>query len=407
MSLLPVAEALARIVGGVRPKDPETVSLAEAAGRVLAGPLLARRTQPPFAASSMDGYAVRSADATVGKTLRLIGQSVAGDAFPGTVGAGEAVRILTGAPLPAGADAVLIQEDAERLDAERIAVGEAVKAGQFVRPTGLDFKVGAAVLPAGRRLGPAALAVAAAMDHDRLAVVRRPRVAILATGDELVPPGQERGPHQIVAASSFGIAALVTAAGGVPVDLGIARDDIDVLGGHIDEARAGGVDILVTLGGASAGDRDLIKPALAARGLDLDFWRIALRPGKPLLFGRLPPMMVLGLPGNPVSSLVCGILFLVPLVAALLGEPPADPSEPAILAVDVKANDRRLDYQRASLQRRDAALPLVTPFAVQDSSMLSVLAAADCLLIRAPHAPAAAAGSACRVVPLRGNGLIG
>ncbi|MFO1183979.1 MAG: gephyrin-like molybdotransferase Glp [Bauldia sp.] len=407
MSLLPVSEAIGRIVGGIARKDAETVSLAAAHGRVLAEPLVARRTQPPFDASAMDGYAVRAGDATSGKRLRVIGQSVAGQAFRGTVGAGEAVRILTGAPVPAGADAILLQEDAEKVGDETIAVKEDARTGQFIRRRGLDFAEGATVLPAGRRLMAADLSVAAAMDHASLSVVRRPRVAILATGDELVPPGTPRSADQIVSSSTYGIAAIAADAGGAVSDLGIARDDLGALGDAVDRALAGGADILVTLGGASSGDRDLIKPALAARGLDLDFWKIALRPGKPLLFGRLGSMAVLGLPGNPVSSLVCGILFLVPLISAFLGKPAEDPSEPAVLGVDVRANDGRLDYQRARLEVREGDLPVATPFPVQDSSMLSVLAAADCLLIRAPRAPAAAAGTACRVVRLRRPVAIG
>ena len=405
MSLLPVSEAIERIVAGVAAKGSETVPLAAALGRVLAGPVIARRTQPPFDASSMDGYAVRSAHAVAGAPLTVIGQSVAGAAFAGEVGGGQAVRILTGAPMPAGADGVLLQEDAEAGGTAVITVKETVRAGQFIRRKGLDFDAGATVLARGRRLGPRDLAVAAAMDHPLLEVVQRPSVAILSTGDELMRPGEPRGPDQIVAASGYGIAAMVTEAGGVAVDLGISPDDIGVLGDRIDAAKAGGADILVTLGGASAGDRDLIKPALAARGLALDFWKIALRPGKPLLFGHLPPMMVLGLPGNPVSSLVCGILFLRPLISALLGEAIADPTESAILATDVKANDGRLDYQRARLVVREGGLPEVTPFPVQDSSMLSVLAAADCLLIRAPFATAAKAGSPCRIIRFGGSRL--
>jgi molybdopterin molybdotransferase len=405
MALLPVDEAIARIVAGVVPLEAEIVPLAEAAGRTLAEPLSARRTQPPFAASAMDGYAVRAADITAAPaTLRVIGASVAGKGFAGKVGPGEAVRIFTGAPVPEGADAVLIQENAEAPDPSTVVARASVIAGRNIRPAGFDFRAGERLLVAGRTLAAREIALAAAMGYGHVPVRRRPRIAIVSTGDELVPPGAEPGSDQIVASNGPGIAAHARAVGGEPSDLGIVRDDRAALAAAVDRATALPADILVTLGGASVGDHDLVGAALADRGMELGFWRIAMRPGKPLMFGRIPrsggtEMRVLGLPGNPVSSMVCAILFLTPLVDAFLGRPSADPGEPAVLAVDVPANDARQDYLRATLSRGDG-LPLVTPLPMQDSSALAALAAADCLLIRTPEAPAAKAGDPCRVIRL-------
>ena len=399
--LLPVADAIARIVAGVEPAAGEMVGLDVAHGRTLAGPLLARRTQPPFAASVMDGYAVRAADVKPGGALLVTGISAAGHGTRTTLGPECAIRIFTGAPMPEGADAVLIQENAEQddLDSRIIRATATVRPGQFVRPAGLDFREGDTLLAPGRHLGPRELALAAAMGHGALAVRRRPRVAIISTGDELVPPGAVPKGAEIVAASAPGVAALVETAGGEPHDLGIVRDDRAALSAAVDAALALPADVIVTLGGASVGDHDLVGPVLAERGMALGFWRIAMRPGKPLMFGTIGPARVLGLPGNPVSSLVCGLLFLTPLIDALLGRPPRDPSEPAALAADVPANDARQDYVRATLAPGER-LPQVTPLPTQDSSQLAALARADCLLIRAPNAPAAAAGSPCRVILL-------
>jgi molybdopterin molybdotransferase len=386
--LLSVADALARILAtAATPFEAERVSLADAPGRTLATGLAARRTQPPFAASAMDGYAVRAEDvAAVPATLRLVGTSAAGHGHGGRVGPGETVRIFTGAPVPDGSDAVVIQEDVET-DGERVVVREAVQRGAFVRPAGLDFRAGETVL-------------AAATNHAELPVVRRPRVAILATGDELVRPGESPGPDQIVASNGYAIAALVAAAGGIAVDLGIAADTFQALEAGVGAARAARADVLVTLGGASVGDHDLVQSALCREGMELGFWKIAMRPGKPMLHGRLHDMRILGLPGNPVSSIICGLLFLQPLVRALQGDPAAgsDASEPARLGVGVGANDTRQDYLRARLSPDGDGLPLVVPVARQDSSMLRLLSEADCLLVRPPHAPAAPAGSPCRII---------
>jgi molybdopterin molybdotransferase len=405
MSLLPVDDAIARVVAGVTALPAGPSPLAAAAGRTLAEPLVAKRTQPPFAASAMDGYALRAADiATPPVRLRVIGVSAAGKGFAGAVGPGEAVRIFTGAPLPEGADAVLIQENAEATGADVIAK-ESVAPGRHVRAAGFDFREGERLLEAGRVLGPREIAIAAAMGHGTVPVRRRPRIAIVSTGDELVPPGTVPGPDQIVASNGPGIAAYVQSLGGEAADLGIVRDDTEAIAAAIDRALALPADVIVTIGGASVGDHDLVAPALGQRGMELGFWRIAMRPGKPLMFGTIArdagaaPVRVLGLPGNPVSSMVCAILFLAPLIDALLGRPLTDPTEAAVLAVDVPANDGRQDYVRARLTRTDG-LPAVTPLPVQDSSGLAILSAADCLLVRPPNAPAGTAGDVCRIIRL-------
>jgi molybdopterin molybdotransferase len=399
--LIPVDEAIARIVAHVAPLPAESVTLADAAGRTLAEPLKARRMQPPFDASAMDGYALRAEDTTKAPVeLRVIGMSAAGHRYDGKVGAGETVRIFTGAPVPAGADAILIQENARANADGSITVTEAVARGRYVRPAGLDFREGAALLEAGRPLGFRELALAAAMGHAALPVWRRPRVALIATGDELVPPGALPAPDQIVASSSPGLMSFIAGRGAEPVDLGIVRDDQAAIAATIGRALALPADIVVTLGGASVGEHDLVQAALKDRGMALDFWRIAMRPGKPLMFGRIGETRVLGLPGNPVSSLVCAILFLAPLIGALLGQPRGDPTETAILGTDMGANDARQDYVRARLTTRRGELPAAVPLPVQDSSMLSVLATADCLIVRPPNAAAAKAGEACRIIRL-------
>ncbi|HEY8565254.1 MAG TPA: gephyrin-like molybdotransferase Glp [Beijerinckiaceae bacterium] len=403
MSLLPVEEALRRVLAGVtEPLGEETVGLADADGRTLARDLAARRTQPPFAASSMDGYAVRSADVSrATSSLIVVGESAAGRGFAGTVGPGEAARIFTGAPMPSGADAVALQENAVRTGAE-VTISGPVKPGQFVRPAGMDFREGDVLLTAGTRLDPRRLALAAAMGWADLPVRRRPRVGLLATGDELVRPGEALGPDQIVASNLYAVVRLVARAGGEAVDLGIAADTHEGLAGSLETGFASGLDVLVTLGGASVGEHDLVQEALRRQGMELGFWRIALRPGKPLMHGRLGKLLFLGLPGNPVSAIVCGLIFLEPLLRALVGDPDAgrDRTEPAILAVDLPGNDARQDYVRATLVPRPDGLPLVTPLPVQDSGMLSALARADALLVRPPHAPAAETGSLVRVLRL-------
>jgi molybdopterin molybdotransferase len=386
------------------PLPAEELPLDACHGRTLAGDLAALRTQPPFAASAMDGYAVRAADVTSPPTtLRVIGASIAGRGYRGSVAAGETVRIFTGAPMPDGADAVVIQEDT-RTEGETVTVLQGAAQGRFVRPSGLDFRAGETLLHAGQRLDARRLALAAAMGHARLPVRRKPRVAILATGDELVRPGEAPDPDQIVASNIYALAALAGRAGGAPIDLGIARDTFADLEHGIEAARAAGADLLVTLGGASVGEHDLVQSALTRQGMDLGFWRVALRPGKPLMHGRLGPMLLLGLPGNPVSSIVCGVLFVAPAIRAMLGDPSAgaDPAEAALLGADLRANDGRQDYLRATLTPFPDGLPLATALPVQDSSMLAVLARADALIVRPPHAPAARRGETCRIIQLAG-----
>jgi molybdopterin molybdotransferase len=412
MSLLAVEEALARVLASIeRPVEPESVPVSACAGRTLAADLVAIHDQPPFAASAMDGYAVRSEDvAQVPASLRLIGTSIAGRAFPGTLAPREAVRIFTGAPVPAGADAVVIQEDTQA-DGESVVVKERPGEHQFIRPAGLDFRAGASLLRAGQRLDARRLALSAAMGHGALPVRRPPRIAILATGDELVRPGERPGPDQIVASNPYAIAAMVEKAGGEPLDLGLARDLFEELEERIAAAEDARADVLVTLGGASVGEHDLVRSTLARRGMELGFWRVALRPGKPLIHGRLGGMMLLGLPGNPVSSIVCAILFLVPAIRALLGDAAAglDPSESGLLGADLTANDARQDYLRAalSIERVSADtpagpqhlfVPTATPYGPQDSSMLSVMARSDALIVRPPLALPARAGEACRFI---------
>ncbi|MCK7611323.1 molybdopterin molybdotransferase MoeA [Roseibium sediminicola] len=394
MSLMPVAEALQKLLSDVTRTDVEHVPLAEANGRILAAPLASTRTQPPFPASAMDGYAIRHQD-LAGKATKLdvIGEAPAGHGFSGTVAAGQAVRIFTGAPVPAGADTILIQEDARR-DGDTITVLEAPRSGAFVRPAGLDFAKGAVLLEPPLKLSYRHLALAAAMNHAVLPVRKRPKVAILATGDELVRPGTEPGPDQIIASNHAGIAAMVEDCGGEPVDLGISPDDPVTLAGHVRDALTAKADILVTLGGASVGDHDLVQEVLGKEGMDLAFWRIAMRPGKPLMAGRLGTTKVLGLPGNPVSSLVCGLLFLKPLIHRMLGQPEATGrSQSAVLGASLPENDRRQDYVRATLSEDEDGRLRVTPFGRQDSSMLNLLASSGALIIRAPHAPALEAGA--------------
>lgn len=392
MGLLPVETALSRVLDGAAPLGEETIPVGEADGRVLAQDLAAKLTQPPFNASAMDGYAVFGAEAVApGATWAVVGESAAGCKFSGSVGPGQAVRIFTGAPVPAGCGTVVIQEDVAR-EGEAIKVARTTAAGANIRPAGNDFAAGDVLLRRGRRLDAHAITLAAAMGHGTVPVARRPVVAILATGDELVPPGTLPGPDQIVSSNSVGVAALVARAGGAPRDLGIAPDRAEALAERVGAAR--GADVLVTIGGASVGDHDLVGAVLKDQGLDLAFWKVAIRPGKPLMFGRLGATRVLGLPGNPVSALVAARVFLVPLIHALLGlAPAASARETAILAAPLTANGPRLHLMRAKLGRDAAGALTVTPMPSQDSSLMGALAEADCLILREPDAPAAAAGA--------------
>ena len=401
MALMPVTEALAAILAGAEPLPSELVALDAAHHRVLARDVAALRTQPPQAMSAMDGYAVRSTDAAdLSARLKVIGEVAAGRPFGKTVGAGEAVRIFTGGVVPDGADAVVIQEDTVIEDGG-ITITEAAIPGRHIRPAGVDFHAGDVLLAGGTRLTDRDLSLAAAMNHPQLAVRRRPKVAILATGDELVMPGSTPGPGQIVYSNGYALRALARDEGADVIDLGIAADTVEATTQGIRRARDSGADILVTTGGASVGDHDLVKQSLEAEGVAMAFWRIAMRPGKPMMHGRLGPMRVIGLPGNPVSSYVCGFLFLVPLIRQLSGRSMVHHRrETALLGRDLSPNDQREDYLRARLEVRGDRAWIATPVGHQDSSLLGNLAAARALVIRPPFAPAAAAGSACDILRL-------
>lgn len=401
--MLSVAEARARVLEGLSATPAEMVPLAESWGRVTAQPVLARLTQPPADLSAMDGYAVRSNDALAGATLRIIGAAPAGHPFAGRVGAGEAVRLFTGSVMPDGADSVLLQEDAAA-DNKQLAVNETVRAGQHVRRLGQDFSAGDTIIPAGFRLGARHVGLAAAANHPWLAVHRRPRIAILATGDEIALPGEPIAPGGIVSSNAHALAALVRAQGGAPMVLPIAPDDVAAIGAAADAAA--GADMLVTTGGASVGEHDLVRAALAERGLAVDFWKIAMRPGKPLMYGHLGALPVLGVPGNPVSALVCAILFLLPALARLAGLPDTVPAtEAALLGAPVSANDGRADHLRARVARDPAGRMIVVPFPRQDSAMLRLLADAGALVLRPPHAPALPEGAEVPVIRLDQFGL--
>ena len=403
--LLPVADALARILASAdEGTGIEIIDIEQAHTRTLASALTANRTQPPFDASAMDGYAARAEDIrTTPVELKLIGESAAGRRFDGKLTPGSCIRIFTGAPVPDSADVVILQEDTVRVG-ESVLVKESVASGRHIRQAGIDFRKGETLIAAGTRLDAAQIALAAAMNHSRLALRQRPRIGILSTGDELVKPGVVPGADQIISSNALAIAARAQAAGAETFDLGIAADTLALIEQALQQAHALKLDILVTSGGASVGDHDLVQAALRNDGLTLNFWRIAMRPGKPMMFGQYERagsrLRILGLPGNPVASYVCTRIFLEPLIRALMGDPEADCDRtvPAILGSDVKANDKRQDYLRATLQQTGDGLPVVTPFPVQDSSMLSVLARSNALLLRAPFAPAAKAGDASRVL---------
>jgi molybdopterin molybdotransferase len=396
--MLAVEEALARVLAGLTPLPAEWVHLGAAQGRVLARDLVASRDQPPHAVSAMDGYAVRAADLAGGKaTLRLTGSAPAGGAIQAAIGPGETVRIFTGGLLPPGADAIALQENAFA-EGEQVRLEGRVEPGAYVRPAGLDFRQGDVALAAGERLTARNLGLAAALNHAWLPVRRRPRVALLATGDELVMPGQPLAAHQIVNSNSAALAAMVATWGGEAHDLGIVADRPEELA--VIAPRLAGFDLVVTAGGASVGERDLVRSVLSEHGLEIDFWQIAMRPGKPLMFGRMRGVPVLGVPGNPVSAGVCAVLFVRAAIRTLLGMDPTLPETAAVLGEALGANDRRQDYLRADATWRADGRLEVHPAPRQDSSMLAVFARAGCLIKRPPFAPAVAAGATVPVVLL-------
>jgi molybdopterin molybdotransferase len=397
-ALISVEEALQRVLAHAKALPTEQVPLADANGRVLAADLKARRTQPPADVSAMDGYAVRASDVgTAPVHLKIIGEVAAGRPFDDTVGAGEAARIFTGGVVPKGADTVVVQEQTTRAG-DIVEIQKPSVKGRNVRPEGLDFRVGEIEFAAGHALRARDLQLAAGMNHPLLPVYRKPKIVMFATGDELVPPGTEPGPGQIVYSNGFALAALARQENAAVTDLGVIGDRLDDTIAAVRKARELDADILVTTGGASVGEYDFVQKAFAAEGMDLSFWKIAMRPGRPLMHGRLGATHVLGLPGNPVSSYVCAFLFLVPLIRRMSGRGDVSaPIESALLGCDLTANDERADYLRATLTKGADGL-IATPFPTQDSSMMAPLAKADCLLIREAYAEPAKAGSRCRIV---------
>lgn len=389
--MISVEEAVKRIVSALTPLESEHIAIEAAAGRVLAVDIHAKADQPPFAQSMMDGYAVRSID---NGTRRVIGSAPAGHPFIGTVGPGEALRLFTGSVVPDGADAVLAQEDA-RHDGDQVDFTETPFAGKFIRPRGLDFQAGTLLVARDKRLTGRDLALLAAGDLGHVPVRRRPVIAFAATGDELSRPGEPRRPGGIAASSVYGLRAMIAQWGGDPKDLGILPDKPDAIAALAKVE----CDLLVTLGGASVGEHDLIQAALGPKGLVLDFWKIAMRPGKPLIFGHLGATPFLGLPGNPVSSMVCALLFLRPAISAMLGMTTKAPLQQARLTGSLKANDGRQDYLRAACEWRDGEL-WARPFPAQDSSMQKLFAEADALIVRKPHAPPTEDGAVVEILPL-------
>jgi len=403
--MISVEEAQRRIAAAFSPIDMETVDLGHLAGRTLAEDVKAHTDQPPFPLSSMDGYAVRSADGDAPRAV--IGSAPAGHPFNGSLEAGQAVRIFTGGVIPQGADAIVIQEEVDR-DGDDIHFNATALHPDYIRVAGLDFKIGDVLAPRGKRITARDCALLAAGDIVSAKVRRRPRVAIASIGDELSRPGEPRPPGGISASSGYGLSAMITAWGGAPCDFGVLPDTAQEIATIADVDA----ELIVTLGGVSVGDHDLVQKALGSRDFELDFWKVAMRPGKPLIFGKLGTTPLLGMPGNPVSTLVCAILFLRPAVDALLGADAAGCSLPqrlkcgcrtmsARLKRGLPANDSRQAYLRARLWQMDGET-WVDAFDIQDSSMLSILAQADSLIVRAPGAPAAEAGDRTEVIPLDG-----
>src|SRR5689334_14819573 len=397
--MLSVREAHARVIAAFSALPAESVAIADAAGRVRASAPKARLTQPPADLSAMDGYAVRAEDVPAAPTtLTLVGEAPAGGSYDHALKPGETVRIFTGGPLPMGADSIVIQEDT-KAEGKKITILEAPRPGRHVRKAGLDFRAGDAPFPAGHTLTTRDVALLAAMNLPWLSVHRKPRVAILSTGNELVLPGEPIGRNQIISSSGIAVAALVRGWGGEPTLFDIARDEASLIEASI--AAGAQHDLLITLGGASVGDHDLVQGALKAQGFAMDFWRIAMRPGKPLMFAAKDRARVLGLPGNPVSTMVCALMFVKPALDRMLGQSgDLVATKPAKLAVDVKENDTREDYVRALVRRGADGSLTVEPHKIQDSSMLSVLAWSNALLVRPAHDPARKAGDVVQVIDL-------
>jgi len=398
--MISVDEAVARITRAFTALPAETIAVADAAGRVLTEDVVAGFDHPPAPMSAMDGYAVRAAEARAGAELIIIGAAPAGRPFAGKVEAGQTVRIFTGGVMPEGADAVVIQEDTAEGSPGSVRIKEAPRPGDNVRKRGLDFKSGEILFKSGHRISARDVALLAAADMAMLQVTRKPKVAIVATGDELSRPGEPHGPGGIVASSTYAIQAMVRNWGGEAIDVGILPDRAEEFATLPEKTKD--ADLIVTQGGASVGDHDLVQSALAPHGFALDFWKIAMRPGKPLIFGRLKKTPLLGLPGNPVSAMVCAILFLEPAIAAMLGTQYRAPLRTAQLASPLNANGKRQDYIRAKLSLNEGLLT-AEPFSLQDSSMQKIFARADALIVRRVDAPAARQGDAVEVLILNGN----
>lgn len=399
-ALTPVADALAAVLAGAQPLGEETVALWDAHHRTLSRDVAALRTQPPADMSAMDGYAVRFDDAKKDARLTLIGEAAAGTPFGKTLKAGEAVRIFTGGVVPPGADHIVIQENTSR-EGDIVIVNVDAAMPRHIRAAGVDFREGDVLLRKGTRLTDRALSLAASMNYPALPVYRRPKVALLATGDELVMPGEHAGPGQIVFSNAYALHALTEHEGAETINLGLARDTLEDTARAVRSAVDAKADILISTGGASVGDHDVVKSALESEGVEMAFWQIALRPGKPMMNGHLGSMRVIGVPGNPVSSYVCTFIFGVPLIRALSGRSDIHHvMESAILSHDLPENDHRQEYLRARLAVREDGLEVVSSVGQQDSSLLGNLASANALIVRPPNAPAAKAGERCDVLRL-------
>lgn len=399
MSLLPVDDALKAILARVPPVTAEQVALDQANGRVLAAPVIAGHNQPPFDASAMDGYAMRAEDVSEGARLRVIGTSQAGASYGGGVHRGEAVRIFTGAPVPPGADTVIMQEEAIR-EGDFVTFTVPARRGHSVRPKGNDFSTGQQLLKAGTRLTPMQIAVAAAANQAKLSVARRASIALLATGDELVPPGTPLGPDQIVASNSIGLSAMLSPYARQISDHGIVADKPDQLRETLHSILAAEPDFLITTGGASVGEHDLVQDILKTLGVSLDFWRINMRPGKPLMFGTRGRTLVFGLPGNPVSAMVTAMVFIKPALRAFLGH--ADPEPWQLpLAAPTPPNTARRHFMRARLVQTDGGMQ-AQPISQTDSGHTSSLAAADLLIVQPEHDPGQPAGTLVEAMPIDG-----
>lgn len=399
MPLLSVDEALQHLLAAIHVLGSETIALENSLGRALSEPIEALLTQPPFDSSAMDGYACRAEDVnTIPCRLKIVGESAAGHSFSGHINKGQAIRIFTGAPVPGDADSVIIQENTTRVDSGTVEFLQPLIKGQNIRPAGGDFKKGETVLEQGHVMTPASLALAAAAGHATINVVRAPRVGVLSTGDELVPAGTRPGPDQIIASNAYGLSAVLRACRAEVIDLGIAADNKEAIKAAIAKAREQKVDLILSSGGVSVGDYDLVQTVLQEEGMVLDFWKIAMRPGKPLMFGKLPDAtLVIGLPGNPASSLTTCQLFVIPVLEKLSGRPYKPDIRRAKLNGTLKANGDRRHYIRAVLKENNDGTYSVTPATSHDSSLLKIMAHSNCLIVHNENAKELNKGDECKV----------